>query len=411
MKFFLKTYGCKVNQYETQCIREQLVSAGFSETDSMEQADLCIVNTCTVTAKADRGCRDILRRIARRNQKTEIIATGCYVEADSDAIRSIDSRIKVIGNKDKPMLVRTFHKNADKALQDADSRGFNITYLKDRSRAFIKVQDGCNNFCSYCIVPLVRGRSYSRPLKDIVDEAGLVLKNGYKELVLTGICLGDFGKDLGSGTDITSLVQRISGLDGDFRIRLSSIELADISEGLIDEMKASSKLCNHLHIPLQSGDSDILKKMNRRYTADDFISRIEYIRSNIPDLGFTTDIIVGFPGETESNFQNTLETVKKIRPSRTHIFTYNPRPGTRAAGTKPIVEEEHKRQRYNRLKQITDRFSQDFEKGLAGHAQRVLVESVKDKATGLLGGYTDTYVKVFIPGPDELMNCFIYHTI
>jgi threonylcarbamoyladenosine tRNA methylthiotransferase MtaB len=410
MKFFIKTYGCKVNQYESQAMREQLVCSGYSETDDIEQADLCIVNTCTVTARADRACRDMLRRIIRENKKTDIIAAGCYIDADRDAVMRISPRIRALNNQDKTMLLKII----ESPCPETEGHGiecFNITSFKKHSRAFIKVQDGCNNFCSYCIIPLVRGRSRSRDMEGIVDEIRGIINNGYKELVLTGICLGDFGKDKGYREGVAGLVKRISSLQGDFRIRLSSIEPSDITDSLINEMMGSAKLCRHLHVPLQSGDNDILRSMNRKYTTDDFICKIADIRSAVPDAGITTDVIVGFPGESESNFKNTLKTIEQIMPSRTHIFTYNPRPGTKAASLKSDVSALQKRQRYNQLKEITDRFSHGFKDSLKGKSQRVLVESLRDNSSGMLSGYTDTYIKVFIDGPDELMNKFIEYTI
>jgi threonylcarbamoyladenosine tRNA methylthiotransferase MtaB len=281
-----------------------------------------------------------------------------------------------------------------------------ITDFKAHDRAFIKIQDGCNNFCSYCIVPYARGRSRSRDPKEILAEAERLIDKGYKELVLTGICLGDFGKDLGSSTGLRGLISSISEIDGDFRIRLSSIELPDVTDDLIDEMASSKKLCNHLHIPLQSGDNEVLKNMNRRYAKEEFVKRIEYIRSRIPDIGITTDIIVGFPSETEEAFRNTIETIKKIRPSRAHIFRYSRRKKTRAFDMADNVSAAIKEARYKQLKELTDKFAEDFKAEAVKKPQRVLLESCRDKETGFLMGYTDTYVKVLLDGPDGLMGRF-----
>jgi threonylcarbamoyladenosine tRNA methylthiotransferase MtaB len=407
MRFFLKTYGCKVNQYESQAIREQLACEGYLETDDIRKAGLCVINTCTVTARADKECRDMIRRIIRQNQQARIIVTGCSVDSDKSAVKLISPRIEVISNKDKPGLPYVI-KNpaADNSMTDKAFSG--ITSFKNHSRAFVKVQDGCDNFCSYCIVPFVRGRSRSRNQGEILDEASALIKNGYKEIVLTGICLGDFGKDLDRGMNVANLVREISLIEGDFRIRLSSIEIFDITDDLIYEMKSSGRLCHHLHIPLQSGDNDVLKNMNRRYTADDFIAKVSHIRSIIPDIGITTDIIAGFPGESEPCFLNTVKTVEKIRPSRTHIFTYSPRPGTKAAELRHDISETEKRRRHNRLKALTDALSEDFKNRLSQSRQRVLVESLRDKPTGMLGGYTDTYIRVLIEGADELIGKFVY---
>jgi threonylcarbamoyladenosine tRNA methylthiotransferase MtaB len=391
LRFFLKTYGCKVNQYESQLIRERFLSQGHEETDNIENADMCLVNTCTVTAKADRECREILRRITRKNPNAKIIAMGCYVEKDFESIKAINSSIEALDNNEK--LKSTL--------------GNSINFFKAHTRAFIKVQDGCNNFCSYCKVPLVRGRSRSRDPEEILKEAKALLDNGYKELVLTGICLGDFGKYSHKDTNLAMLVEKISKIKGDFRIRLSSIELPDVTDELISKMSWSKKLCHHLHMPLQSGDDKILRGMNRKYTISDFISRVEDIRLTIPDIGITTDVIVGFPGETELNFKNTVETVKKIKPSRAHIFTYSPRPGTKAFMLKDDVPAKVKKQRMETLKKITDTLAEEFKKSLARKEQKVLVEHARDRRTAKLCGYTDNYVKVLISGPDTSMGNFV----
>ncbi len=391
-RFKIKTLGCKVNQYETQVIRERLILAGYKEAGGKEKADLCIVNTCTVTAKADKECREILRRFIRENPEAEIIAAGCYIEKDADTIGAIDSKIRVLNNSDK--------------LND----GKGISYFKGHAKAFVKIQDGCNNFCSYCKVPYVRGRSRSRNMEEILKEAGNLISKNYRELILTGICLGDFGKDLGTGITLTRLIKEIAGLDGDFRIRLSSIELPDVTDELIDKMALPEKICHHFHIPLQSGDNDILRKMNRRYTSKEFVNRIKFIRSKIPGVAITTDVIIGFPQERDKNFNNTLKIIKSIKPSRTHIFTYSPRKGTKAFDVKETVSPSEKSDRYKRLKVITDKFAEQFKLSSYNKNQRILIETTRDKDTAKLTGYTDTYVKMLIDGPDEYIGRFVnYH--
>ena len=393
MKFFLKTYGCKVNQYESQVIREGLLSKGYEETDNIEDAGLCLVNTCTVTGKADKKCRETLRGMKRKNPGARVIAMGCYVEADAEAVKVIDDTIEVLGNSEKLKL------NIDNS----------ISSFKGHTRVFIKVQDGCNNFCSYCKVPIVRGRSRSKSPEEILKEAKVLIDNGYKELVLTGICLGDFGKYSYKDTSLTMLVRKISEIKNDFRIRLSSIELPDVTDELINEMMSSKKLCHHLHIPLQGGDDGILREMNRKYTVTDFISRVEYIRSKMPDIGITTDVIVGFPGESESNFKNTINAIERIKPSRTHIFTYSPRQGTKASMLKDDIPSKIKKRRMETLKIIADKLGREFKDSLAQKEHRVLVENSMDRLTGMLCGYTDNYVKVLVDGSDELMGCFVWH--
>ncbi len=437
--FKIKTLGCKVNQYEAQIIRERLTFAGYKEAADSEKADLCIVNTCTVTAKADKGSREILRRFMKENPKAEIIAAGCYAEKDSDTIKAIDSRIRVLNNRDKQdvgeilkdrdcrawihdicndekrpsTLARQSHhrllgtSNTQYAQQSMDQ---GISHFKGQTKAFIKAQDGCNNFCSYCKVPYVRGRSKSRPLDEILREASALIYNNYRELVLTGICLGDFGKDLKNEVTLVYLVRELARLDGDFRIRLSSIELLDITEDLIGEMRRSKKICNHFHLPLQSGDDDILMKMNRRYTAGEFINKVELIRSKIPEVAITTDVIVGFPGESDRNFDNTVKTIKRVKPSRVHIFTYSPRKGTRAFEMSDTVSFQEKSSRHMRLKSLTDKFAKEFELLSRHKDQRVLIETARDSVTGMLTGYTDTYVRTLIDGPDKYIGQLVVKT-
>lgn len=415
MKLFrIKTFGCKVNQYETQAIREALLSAGFQEAEDGQKADLGIVNTCTVTSKADKDSREALRRFIREDPDAEIIAAGCYVEADPEVITAIDKRIKVVGNKDK-LGIAGIVRGRRPLLREDKQTTYDIRHticeFKGHTKAFIKIQDGCNNFCSYCKVPHVRGRSKSRNPAEIEEEARQLIQNGYRELVLTGVCLGDFGKDLDGEAGLVQLVKRISDIEGGFRIRISSIELADVTDDLIDEMADSTKLCHHIHVPLQSGDDRVLKEMNRSYTVSEFIKRIEYIRSKISDIAITTDVIVGFPEEDELNFKNTLDAVDKIRPSRSHIFTYSPRKGTTAFDMKDNVSPGVKGRRFKELKELTDSLAEEFRQKAHHKRQRVLIENARDKRGGLLTGYTDTYIKVLVDGPDELMGRLISYPL
>jgi len=409
--FKIKTFGCKVNQYEEQAMREALLSDGHKEAEDGQGADLCIVNTCTVTARADKDSREATRRYLRENPFAEVVVAGCYSEADAKTIKAIDERIRVIGNKEKLTGVIP----AEAGIQARDSRlGGNdketkgISNFKNHDRAFIKVQDGCDNFCAYCIVPYVRGNSRSRDPQEIIEEAKRLIGSGYKELVLTGVCLGSFGRDLKTEIDLTSLVKKIADIEGDFRIRLSSIELPDVGDALLDEMFDSPKLCHHLHIPLQSGDDEILKAMNRKYNSSGFLSRIGHIRSKIPGIAITTDVVVGFPHETEPHFNMTVETLRKLRPSRTHIFTYSPRKGTKAFDLGDIIPAKVKSERARLLRQITDSLAKKFGQSSSENKQRVLIENTRDKKTGKLTGYTDTYVKILLDGTDELKGTFVY---
>ncbi|UCH12641.1 MAG: tRNA (N(6)-L-threonylcarbamoyladenosine(37)-C(2))-methylthiotransferase MtaB [Candidatus Omnitrophota bacterium] len=404
-KFY--TLGCKVNQYETQLILEELLRAGLKEANSNTPADLYIVNTCTVTASADRESRRFIRHSIKENPKATIVAAGCYVEKDADIIKEIDDKIIILPNKDKGKIgtVPVFADIVTKAKTGQSP--FFITHFYGHTKAFIKIQDGCDNFCSYCKVPYVRGAPKSREKQEIIHEAKSLLKNNYKELVLSGICLGAYGKDLDTTIALADILIAIVSFDGDFRIRLSSVQLQDITEDLIDVIKNHNKICNHLHIPLQSGDDEILRKMNRKYSSDEFIEKIKKIKKAIPGIAISTDVIVGFPGETDEAFKNTLKCIKKIEPMRTHIFSYNKRKGTNAFNLGPDVNKDNIKQRYTILKKLTDALARSYIERSKSRPQPILVENTRDKKTGKLCGYTDTYIKLTFPGPDEWMGKFI----
>lgn len=401
--FKIITLGCKVNQYETQAMREQLISAGLKEVNSHTPADLYIVNTCTVTQDTDRECRRFLRRCAKENPKASIVATGCYVENDAGVIKEINSNIIILKKKELGadlVLSQILHEKMVAVPI--------ISRFEGRTKAFIKIQDGCDNFCSYCKVPYVRGKPKSRNKDEIIREAQNLIKNNYKELVLCGICLGSYGKGLKGQTGLADIVSSISKLPGDFRIRLSSIEMQHVSGALINLIKKTDKICNHLHIPLQSGDDEILKNMNRKYTSAEFINKIHEIKEKIPGIAISTDVIVGFPGETDIAFENTLNTIEKIQPMRTHIFTYSKREGTAACNLKGYIKKADAIKRYRIIKKLTDEIAGEYYEYSKGLPQRVLVEDERDKNTKKLCGYTDAYVRFVFDGPDEWVGKFAF---
>ncbi len=388
VKFY--TLGCKVNQYDTQSIREQFERAGFKELENSHPADVYVINTCTVTQKADAESLGFIRRARRENPKAKIIVTGCLVELDAKKIRQIKGVNRIIKNKNKNKIL---------------PKGKGITtYFKGHTRAFLKIQDGCDNFCSYCKVPLVRGASKSRPLTEIVDEAKQLVKNGYKEIVLTGICLGSYGRDLVPRIGLIDVIVVLEKIDGLWRIRLSSIEAGDVSDELIKKMSQSKKLCRHLHIPIQSGDDEILKKMNRKYTHKSYLGLINIIKKAVPGVAITTDVLVGFPGEGENNFQNTVRLVKKIMPLRVHIFPFSSREGTAAANLKDEINPQIIKERIARLKDITEGLSLKYRRQFLGKKIDVLVEGCSKIKPDYLEAYTDNYIKVLIKGDSGLKN-------
>jgi threonylcarbamoyladenosine tRNA methylthiotransferase MtaB len=435
------TLGCKVNQYETQKIREDFLNFGFKEIDNGQKADIYIINTCTVTRHADTESLKLIRRSREENPRARIVVTGCLAELDTDKVKQACRRSLIFKNKDKEKIVFYFaHRNEatrqwfDSVLrqaqntspketeqrrsahhpqrtipsevegQDNETTKNGITYFKGHTRAFLKIQDGCNNFCAYCKVPLARGTSRSREKGAIIQEAKCLVKNGFKEIVLTGICLGSFGQDLKPKADLVELIKDLEKIEGLFRIRLSSIEARDVSDELITIIAESKKLCRHLHIPIQSGDDEILKKMNRHYTRSYYIDLVKKIKAKIPDVAITTDCLVGFPGETQENFLNTEKLIKEIVPLRTHIFGYSPREGTVAFGFAGNLNPEIIRERINSLKKIAEFCAQKYKRGFLGKNKDVLIECRNKDTSDLWVGYTDNYIKVLIKAPQNLEN-------
>jgi threonylcarbamoyladenosine tRNA methylthiotransferase MtaB len=405
------TLGCKVNQCETQAIREQFIQAGFNEVSHKKRADVYLINTCTVTAKADQKSRQIIRFLHRRNPLALIVVTGCYVEKDEKEIKKIPGVNFIFKNSQKDKIVKVIHPQAsDYRLSIPNYQSYPflpITDFKNHTRAFIKIQDGCNQNCSYCKVRIVRGCSRSRRLEDIIDEARRLGKAGFKEIVLVGVHLGEYGLDLKDKNDLTSVVESIEKINDIKRIRLSSLDPRDITPRLIEKLATSSKLCPHLHISLQSGDDYILNQMNRRYNGNDIKNLVYNTRKRIKDISITLDVMVGFPGEKEKNFINTLRLLEEIKLSRIHIFPYSRREGTPASALSNLVLPEEVKSRYNRLREFALKASFVYRQRFLNSKVQVLVETKRDRATGLLCGYTDTYLRLLFAGPEALKNRII----
>ncbi len=395
VKFY--TIGCKVNQYDTQEIRERFLEAGFTEAKSKQIADVYLVNTCTVTAKADKDSFYYIHRSHQENPKGKIIVTGCLAELERKKIKIQPGVSLVIPNSDKIKIVSRLIRNRRKSKEG-------ISFFAGHTRAFLKIQDGCNNFCSYCRVPLVRGASRSRPLLDIIREAQRLAEKGFKEIVLTGICLGSYGKDLEPAKSLCDVITALEGINGLSRIRLSSIEAGDVSPELLDKMASSSKLCRHLHIPIQSGDNKILRRMRRKYSREDYLDLVKKIKKRVSYMAITTDVLVGFPREEEENFQNTLDLVKKIVPLRTHIFPFSPRSGTVAYDCASKTQDRAVKKRVARLRIISERCSLSYRRRFLGKKLPVLIERRWQEDKAFWEGYTDTYIKVLVKSRQNLKN-------
>lgn len=401
--FILKTLGCKVNQYESLKMRRQLERSGFISVDKSGGAGFCIINSCTVTHRAEKDVRRLIRQFVNADPGCVVVVCGCSVELkeDADALANLHDNIIFVKNTDKQNIARILTEHSGPATS-----GNNMpqAFVHDRNRAFLKIQDGCDNSCSYCKVSVVRGRSRSRPMLEILEEAKHISSQGHMEIVLTGICMGSWGKDLGNKTDLTVLLKEIAGLPGKFRIRLSSVEPKYVTESLIDIIAGSDRICKHLHIPVQSGDDVILNEMHRGYKINDIHKILGYARKRMPDHFFTTDIIVGFPGESPEAFGNTCSFISDAGPLKTHIFTYSKRNGTAAAVLKGKVPDGEVKQRVKVLTDIAGKAAQAQKTAFLGKKLSVLIESERDRKTGMLCGYSDQYIHVLLEGPDSLMN-------
>lgn len=385
VKFY--TLGCKANQYDTQSIRERFLEQGFREILNGNKASIYVINTCTVTSSADRQSKALIRSCKKINPEAKVIVTGCLVAKDSASLTGLEGVDFIIGKKFFPERVNNF---------------------SGHTRAFLKIQDGCNNFCSYCKVPFVRGLSRSRLLNVIAAEAGGLAKNGFKEIVLTGICLGSYGRDLSPAICLIDAVDALEKTEGVLRLRLSSIEAGDISQELIKKIAYSEKICRHLHIPVQSGDDTILKKMNRSYSKAGYLRIIKEIKRVIPDIAITTDVIVGFPGESKANFNNTIELIKEIVPLKVHIFPYSKRAGTYAADNlreevNPLLIKE----RAITLRNISLDCAVFYKKQFVNKTLKVLFEERCKEKEGYWQGYTDNYIKVLLEAKQDLRNSII----
>ncbi|NLA32497.1 MAG: tRNA (N(6)-L-threonylcarbamoyladenosine(37)-C(2))-methylthiotransferase MtaB [Mollicutes bacterium] len=393
MKFLIKTLGCKVNNYESEMIKEKLISHGFSEDEN--NPDICIVNTCTVTNQADSKSRQMLRRCKKEFPNSIIIVCGCITETKKENLEMIEADI-ILGNYYKPMIVHYINeylKNKEQIIRfedltKAEFERMNVSEYDSKTRAFIKIQDGCNNFCSYCIIPYVRGRVRSKDFNEAVEEIKMLAKT-HQEIVLTGIHTGSY---FNNKKDLTDLIQEISKINELKRIRISSIEITEINYKFLDELKNNEKICNHLHIPLQSGSDEILKSMNRKYNLKYFLDKVNQIRSIRPDINLTTDLIIGFPGETAEHFQETIETLEKLKFTKIHVFPYSVREGTVAAKLPNQINGKIKKERVKQIIEISNNQELEYAKKFIDQELDVLIEQVNEKSIG----HTDNYLEITI---------------
>ena len=391
-RIVLDTVGCKLNQAETQLLARQFAQAGYRLVTPDDGADVYVLNTCTVTHVADGKCRRLLKQARRRNPGALVVAIGCYAGRAHQELAQIKGIDLVLDNSQKLDLVPRLEQTGRFSRPEAGP-----TQADFRTRAFVKVQDGCNNFCAYCIVPLVRGREKSQPLAQVIDEVKHRVADGYKEVVLTGTEIGSYSHE---GAGLRELLQRILEGTEVARLRLSSLQPQEITPELI-ELWRDQRLCRHFHLSLQSGSDTVLKRMERRYTPSDYQRAVDLIREAVPGVAITTDVIVGFPGETESEFEEGYSFCKQMQFARIHVFNYSPRPGTRAATMPHQVEERVKRERSRRMLALGRACVRNFRRRFLGKTLMVLWEK---ETGGVWPGLTDNYIRVYTKSDEDLTN-------
>ncbi|AZR73169.1 tRNA (N(6)-L-threonylcarbamoyladenosine(37)-C(2))-methylthiotransferase MtaB [Anoxybacter fermentans] len=409
-KVAFNTLGCKVNQYDTESMMKLFEEAGYEIVDFKDKADVYVINTCTVTHEGARKSRQMARQAKRRNPESIVAVVGCYAQVAPDEVIKIDGVDLVVGTKSRNELVELVEKaketdlplNCVEAMEEKEEfEELPVEEFKGRTRAVIKVEDGCNQYCSYCIIPYARGPVRSRRPGNAVKEIQTLVQVGVKEVVLTGIHLGAYGQDLGPDMNLVELIKMLIKIEGLERIRLSSIEITEVDDEMIDLLANEPKFCPHLHLPLQSGSDTILKAMNRPYTTEEFASVVEKIRSRVPDIAITTDVMVGFPGETDELFEETYRFIEKIGFSQLHVFKYSIRQGTPAAKMKNQVSHQVKNVRSEKLRLLGERLTLEYNQKFLNKVLPVLIEEERDQSTGMLTGVTPNYIRVYI---DEESN-------
>lgn len=409
------TLGCKVNHYETEAIWQLFKENGYSRTEFEKQSDVYVINTCTVTNTGDKKSRQVIRRAVRQNPDAVICVTGCYAQTSPAEIMAIPGVDIVVGTQERTKMLDYIqqYKTERKPINAVGNIMKNRVYeeldvpsFTDRTRASLKIQEGCNNFCTFCIIPWARGLMRSRDPQEVVRQAQQLVDAGYMEIVLTGIHTGGYGEDL-KDYNLAQLLRDIeNNVKGLKRLRISSIEASQLSDEVIDVLRDSKIVVRHLHIPIQSGSDTVLKRMRRKYTMEFFANRLDRLRVALPDLAITSDVIVGFPGETEEEFMETFNFIRDQKFSELHVFPYSKRTGTPAARMENQVDEDVKNERVHRLITLNDQLAVEYASRFEGEVLEIIPEEAYklDSAANMVEGYTDNYLKVVIPGSEDLIG-------
>ncbi|MFH5182754.1 tRNA (N(6)-L-threonylcarbamoyladenosine(37)-C(2))-methylthiotransferase MtaB [Paenibacillus sp. TAB 01] len=411
------TLGCKVNFYDTEAIWQKFKHDGYEQVDFESTADVYVINTCTVTNTGDKKSRQMIRRAVRRNPEAIVAVTGCYAQTSPAEIMAIPGVDLVIGTQDRDKIM-TYVQQLQQERQPINAvrnimktRQFeelDVPDFADRTRAFLKIQEGCNNFCTFCIIPWSRGLMRSREPESVIKQAHMLVDAGYQEIVLTGIHTGGYGEDM-ENYSLAKLLWDLDKVDGLKRIRISSIEASQITDEVLEVLNASDKMCRHLHIPLQAGDDRVLSRMRRKYTTAEFGGKIERIHQIMPGVAITTDVIVGFPGETEEMFRNGYRFMEQMQFSEMHVFPYSKRTGTPAARMEDQIDEELKNIRVHELIDLSERMQLSYAKKFVGQVLEVIPERPHkgEPGSGLIMGYSDNYLQVVFEGSEDLVGSVV----
>ncbi|MEX2104387.1 MAG: tRNA (N(6)-L-threonylcarbamoyladenosine(37)-C(2))-methylthiotransferase MtaB [Bacilli bacterium] len=405
------TLGCKVNHYETEAIWQLFKGHGYEQVEFESCADVYVINTCTVTNTGDKKSRQVIRRAIKRNPDAVVAVTGCYAQTSPGEIMAIPGVDVVVGTQGREHLLAYIEQfkqerqpiNAVGNIMKArEYEELDVPEFTDRTRASLKIQEGCNNFCTFCIIPWARGLMRSRKPESVVAQARKLVASGYKEIILTGIHTGGYGDDLEDYT-LAKLLWDLDKVEGLKRIRISSIEASQITDEVLEVIHYSDKMCRHLHVPLQAGDNDVLKRMRRKYTVEEFRDKVMKVRKALPDLAITSDVIVGFPGETEEQFMNGYRLIEEFGMAELHVFPYSKRTGTPAAKFEDQVDEEVKNERVHRLIELSNALKLEYSSQFVGQVLEVIPERPykEDPTSGLMMGYSDNYLQILFKGDES----------